>query len=73
MKTSELDLARIAKARRALERMPSRMLRVFVASQVERLSFAEIARREHMALWQVRRHMRRAIRIIAQEQHGLRP
>ena len=68
MNISELDLARIAKARRALERMPSRTLRVFVASQVGRLSFAESARREHMALWQVKRHMRRAIRIIAREQ-----
>ena len=72
MNTSELDLARVAKARRAFERMPSRTLRVFLASQVGRLSFAEIARREHMALWQVRWHMRRAIRIIAQEQHRLR-
>jgi len=72
MKTYETVSFRVASARRALERMPSRTRTIFVASQVERLSFAEIARREHMALWQVRRHMRRAICIIAQEQHRLR-
>jgi DNA-directed RNA polymerase specialized sigma24 family protein len=47
--------------------MPSRTRAIFIASQVEGLSYAEIARREGLFLWQVRRHMLRAIRIIARE------
>jgi DNA-directed RNA polymerase specialized sigma24 family protein len=67
MTTPEPDADKMARARRTLERMPARTLAIFIASQVERLSYVEIARREHMALWQVRWHMRRAIRIIASE------
>jgi RNA polymerase sigma factor (sigma-70 family) len=61
------DEARAARARRALERMPARTRAIFIASLAERLSFAEIAKREGICLWQVRRHMRRAIAIIARE------
>jgi len=62
---AEDDAAR-ARARLALKQMPPRTLRIFTASQVEGLRYAEIARREHMTLGRVRRHMRFAIRIIAQ-------
>ena len=61
------DPAIRAKARAAVARMPSRTRAIFIASQVEGLSYAEIARREGLFLWQVRRHMLRAIRIIARE------
>jgi DNA-directed RNA polymerase specialized sigma24 family protein len=40
---------------------------VFVANRVEGLSYAEIAKREGMFLWQVKRHMLRAIRIITRD------
>ena len=67
MRSSEPDAETMAKAGRALARMPARTFAIFVASQVEGLSYAEIAKREHIALWRVRRHMLRAIRIIARE------
>ena len=61
------DPARTEKAKAALARMPKRTLDIFIANQVEGLSYVEIARREGLFLWQVRRHMLRAIRIIACE------
>ena len=64
MRRAEPDPAALARATGALERMPARMRRIFVASQVDGLSFREIARREHIALWRVRRQMRGAIEII---------
>lgn len=60
------DDAALARARLALKQMPPRTLRIFTASQVEGLRYAEIARREQMPLGRVRRHMRLAIRIIVQ-------
>jgi len=61
------DSARTEKARAALVRMPKRTLDIFIASQVEGLSYVEIAKREGLFLWQVRRHMLRAIRIVTRE------
>jgi len=61
------DPARTEKARAALVRMPKRTLDIFIASQVEGLSYVEIAKREGLFLWQVRRHMLRAIRIVTRE------
>jgi DNA-directed RNA polymerase specialized sigma24 family protein len=57
-------------ARRALEKMPQRTLTIFLASQAEGLTYAEIARRERIPRWLVRRHMLQAIRIIAREMEG---
>ena len=59
------EAAKLARAFIALERMSPRTFRVFVSSQVEGRRYAEIARRECMTIGQVRRHMRRAIAIIA--------
>jgi len=59
------DEAALTRAHLALKRMPARTLRIFVASRVDGLRYAEIARRERMTCRQVRRHMRRAIKIIA--------
>ena len=67
MRSPEPDAETMARACRALERMPARTFAIFVASRVEGLSYAEIAEREHIALWRVRRHMLRAVRIIARE------
>ncbi|WIW90516.1 sigma factor-like helix-turn-helix DNA-binding protein (plasmid) [Sphingobium sp. V4] len=61
------DPERTEKAKAALARMPKRTLDIFIANQVEGLSYVEIARREGLFLWQVRRHMLRAIHIIARE------
>ena len=61
------DPAAAARARAALERMPARTRMIFIANRVEGLSYAEIARREGLFRWQVRRHMLRAIRIIARD------
>lgn len=61
------DPAKIEKAKAAFARMPKRTLEIFLLSQVEGLSYVEIAKREGLFLWQVRRHMLRAIRIIARE------
>lgn len=64
---SDSDPAKSARARGALDRMPARTRMVFVANRVEGLSYVEIAKRERMFLWQVKRHMLRAIRIITRE------
>jgi len=64
---SDPDPATRARARAALDRMPARTRMVFVANRVEGLSYAEIAKREGMFLWQVKRHMLRAIRIITRD------
>lgn len=64
---SDPDPVANARARAALERMPARTRMVFLANRVEGLSYAEIARREGMFLWQVKRHMLRAIRIITRD------
>ena len=64
---SDSDPAASARARAALDRMPARTRMVFVANRVEGLSYAEIAKREGMFLWQVKRHMLRAIRFITRE------
>lgn len=61
------DPERIEKAKAAFARMPKRTLDIFILSQVEGLSYVEIAKREGLFLWQVRRHMLRAIRIIVGE------
>ncbi|WP_327754028.1 sigma factor-like helix-turn-helix DNA-binding protein (plasmid) [Sphingobium sp. SJ10-10] len=61
------DAAAVARAKAALERMPARTRMIFFANRVEGLSYAEIARREGLFRWQVRRHMLRAIRIIARD------
>jgi len=61
------DPAGIEKAKAAFARMSKRTLKIFILSQVEGLSYVEIAKREGLFLWQVRRHMLRAIRIIARE------
>lgn len=61
------DADKLVRAKAALERMPARTRRVFVAHRVEGLSYAEIAEREGLFHWQVRRHMLRAIRIIARD------
>lgn len=64
---SASDPAAVARAKAALERMPARTRMIFLANRVEGLSYAEIARREGLFRWQVRRHMLRAIRIIARD------
>lgn len=61
------DPAGIEKAEAAFARMSKRTLKIFILSQVEGLSYVEIAKREGLFLWQVRRHMLRAIRIIVRE------
>jgi DNA-directed RNA polymerase specialized sigma24 family protein len=66
MPSSDLDPAALVRAVRALEAMPVRTRLIFIASQGEGLSFKDIARRERIALWRVRRHMRLAITIIDQ-------
>ena len=66
MSSSDPDPATLARARRALEAMPVRTRLIFIASRHEGLSFKEIARRERIALWRVRRHMCLAIAIIDQ-------
>lgn len=67
MNTPDDDPAAMARAHRALERMSDETYAIFYASQVERLTYAEIALREQMSLQEVRRHMLIAIRIIARE------
>lgn len=64
---SASDPAAVARAKAALERVPARTRMIFIANRVEGLSYAEIARREGLFRWQVRRHMLRAIRIIARD------
>ena len=61
------DNAQHAKAQAAIEKLPPKAYRVFFASQVEGLSYVEIAQREGMSLEQVQDHMLIAIRIIARE------
>mgnify|MGYP005994803631 CR=1 FL=1 len=59
------DDAQQAKALAAIEKLPPKAYLVFFASQVEGLSYVEIAQREGMSLEQVQGHMLEAIRIIA--------
>ena len=61
------DDAQQAKALAAIEKLPLKTYRVFFASQVEGLSYVEIAQREGMSLKQVQSHMLTAIRIIVHE------
>lgn len=61
------DPENIEKAKAAFARMSKRTLKIFILSQVEGLTYVEIAKRERLFLWQVRRHMLRAIRIIVSE------
>jgi DNA-directed RNA polymerase specialized sigma24 family protein len=64
MRPADPDPVALARAADAPQRMPVQMRRIFIASQVEGLSFRAIARREQIGLWRVRRQMRGAIAII---------
>ena len=61
---SDDDRQRDERLRAALEALPERTYRIFYLNMVEKMSHVEIAKQEWMFLWQVRRHMRRAIRAI---------
>ena len=54
-----------ARVRAAFDRLPQRTKRILYLNQIEKMSYVEIARHERIFLWQVRRHMRRALRTIA--------
>ncbi|WP_186378837.1 sigma factor-like helix-turn-helix DNA-binding protein [Sphingobium sp. B2] len=56
-----------AKALAAIEKLPPKAYMVFFASQVEGLTYVEIAQREGMSLEEVQDHMLEAIRIIVRE------
>ena len=53
--------------------LPEPTLRVFLANRVHGLSYRRIAKRYRMPLWQVRRHMLRAIRRIDRYRDGRPP
>ena len=59
--------------RAVLLSLPEPTLRVFLASRVHGLSYRRIAKRYRMPLWQVRRHMLRAIRHIDRHRDGRPP
>lgn len=61
---SDTDRQRDERIKAALEALPERTFRIFYLNVVERMSHVEIAKQEWMFVWQVRRHMRRAIRAI---------
>lgn len=61
---SEDDRQRHERIKAALEALPDRTYRIFYLNMVHKMSHVEIAKQEWMFLWQVRRHMRRAIRAI---------
>ncbi|WP_169793925.1 sigma-70 family RNA polymerase sigma factor [Sphingobium cupriresistens] len=62
---SEDERQRDERIKAALEALPDRTYRIFFLNMVEKMSHVEIAKQEWMFVWQVRRHMRRAIRAIA--------
>lgn len=62
---NEDDPQRDERIKAALEALPERTRRIFYLNVVERMSHVEIAKREWMFVWQVRRHVRRAFRVIA--------
>ena len=64
---TDRDPVHHAKALAAIEKLPPRAYMVFFASQVEGLTYVEIAQRESMSLEQVQDHMLEAIRIIVRE------
>ena len=59
--------------RAVLLSLPEPTLQVFLASRVHGLSYRRIAKRYRMPLWQVRRHMLRAIRHIDRYRDGKPP
>jgi RNA polymerase sigma-70 factor (ECF subfamily) len=59
--------------RAVLLSLPKPTLRVFLANRVHGLSYCRIAKRYRMPLWQVRRHMLRAIRHIDRYRDGMPP
>lgn len=61
------DPAHHAKALAAIEKLPPKAYMVFFASQVEGLTYVEIAQREGMSLEEVQDHMLEAIRTIVRE------
>ena len=59
--------------RAVLLSLPGPTLQVFLASRVHGLSYHRIAKRYRIPLWQVRRHMLRAIRHIDRNRDGKPP
>jgi len=61
---SEDDAQENERLKAILQALPDRTYRIFYLNMVEKMSHIEIAKQEWMFVWQVRWHMRRAIRAI---------